>query len=136
MSPLRKVLFLCSGNSCRSQLAEGIVSARFPEWQAFSAGVRPAGFVHPLSIRVLREIGIEHRGESKSVDQFRDAAFDLVVTVCDEASEECPVWLGKGMRRHQSFKDPAKIQGTEEARLTAFRQVRDDIVAALPGLLG
>jgi arsenate reductase len=83
----REVLFLCTGNSCRSQMAEAIVNARFPDWKVFSGGVRPAGFVHPLAIRVLQELEIEHRGTSKSVEGFRDQAFDLVVTVCDDANE-------------------------------------------------
>ncbi|MFH1185697.1 MAG: arsenate reductase ArsC [Chloroflexota bacterium] len=135
MKNFRRGLFLCTGNSCRSQMAEALVNARFPAWQAFSAGVRPSGYVHPMAIRVLRELGIEHRGESKSADRFRDQAFDLVITVCDEANEECPVWLVKGTRRHESFGDPAKAQGTDEERLVVFRLVRDEIAAALPRLL-
>ncbi|HEX8992306.1 MAG TPA: arsenate reductase ArsC [Anaerolineales bacterium] len=130
------MLFLCNGNSCRSQMAEAIVNARHPGWQAFSAGVQPAGYVHPLAIRVLVEIGIQHTGESKSVDQFRDRSFDRVITVCDEANEQCPVWLGSGMRLHESFPDPARAAGTEEQRLLAFRRVRDAIIEKLPGLLG
>ncbi len=116
-------------------MAEAIVNARHPEWRAFSAGVNPAGFVHPLAIRVLREIGIEHTGNSKSVDRFRGQEFDRVITVCDEANEQCPVWLGKGQRLHHSFRDPAKASGSEEQQLAVFRQVRDEISAALPGLL-
>lgn len=133
--PARKVLFLCTGNSCRSQMAEAIVSARFPDWEAFSAGVRPAGFVHPMVIQVLRELEIEHRGISKSVEEFRNQTFDLVVTVCDDAHEECPVWLGKGPRKHVSLRDPAKAGGTEDERLELFRNVRDEIVSALPRIL-
>ncbi len=132
---MRTVLFLCTGNSCRSQMAEAIVNARFPEWRAFSAGVEPTGFVHPLALKVLQEIGVEHHGESKSVDRFLDQDFDLVVTVCDDANERCPVWLGKGRRAHQSFPDPAMATGTEARRLEVFRQVRDDILARLPALL-
>ena len=91
---MRKVLFLCTGNSCRSQMAEAIVNARLGDvWQAVSAGTAPAGYVHPLAVRALAEIGIEHTGRSKGVDEFRDATFDLVVTVCDSAAEACPVWL-------------------------------------------
>jgi arsenate reductase (thioredoxin) len=132
----RSVLFLCNGNSCRSQMAEAIVHARYSkEWRAFSAGTRPAGFVHPLAIQVLREIGIEHHGESKSAEQFRDHDFDLVVTVCDDANEECPVWLGKGKRIHKGFRDPAKAEGTDEERLAAFRQVRDEMLKKIPALL-
>src|SRR5512144_2704835 len=95
----RKVLFLCTGNSCRSQLAEAIVNARLSdEWEAVSAGIHPSGYVHPMALRVLQERGIEHQGCSKSVDEFRTGSYDLVVTVCDSAAEECPVWLGQGQR--------------------------------------
>ena len=133
---VQTVLFLCNGNSCRSQMAEAIVNARHSGWRAFSAGVQPAGYVHPLAVRVLDEIGIHHTGESKSVDEFRGRAFDRVITVCDEANEQCPVWLGSGMRLHESLPDPARATGTEEQRLLAFRQVRDAIIEKLPGLLG
>ena len=132
----RSVLFLCTGNSCRSQMAEAIVNARYSkEWRALSAGTRPVGFVHPLALQALREIGIEHRGESKSVEQFRDQDFDLVITVCDDANEECPVWLGKGKRLHEGFRDPAKAEGTDEERLAAFRQVRNEMLKKIPELL-
>ncbi len=131
----RSVLFLCTGNSCRSQMAEAIVNARHPQWQAVSAGTHPAGTVHPMAIQVLREIGIEHLGTSKSVEQFRNADLDLVVTVCDDANEECPVWLGKGKRLHQSFRDPARAEGTVEERLAVFRQVRDELVKKIPAML-
>ena len=133
--PVRKVLFLCTGNSCRSQMAEAIVNARYPEWRAFSAGVRPAGYVHPMAIQVLEELGIKHNGVSKNVEQFRSNEFDLVVTVCDDANEECPVWLGQGKRVHESFRDPAKAEGTEAERLVVFRQVRDELLKRIPNLL-
>jgi arsenate reductase len=116
-------------------MAEAIVNARYPDWRAFSAGTRPTGEVHPMATRVLREIGIEHRGESKSVEQFRKLDFDLVVTVCDDANEECPVWLGRGNRVHESFRDPAKAKGTEEERLAVFRQVRNLLSERIPRLL-
>jgi arsenate reductase len=132
---VRKVLFLCTGNSCRSQMAEAIVNARYPDWQAFSAGVRPSGSVHPMTLQGLREIGIEHRGESKSVEEYRGDEFDLIVTVCDDANEECPVWLGSGKRVHYSFRDPSKARGSEAERLAVFRQVRDEISDKLPTLL-
>ena len=135
MSAVRRVLFLCTGNSCRSQLAEAITNARFPVWRAYSAGVRPAGTVHPMTSRVLQEIGIEHQGVSKSVEDFRDQEFDLVVTVCDDANEECPVWSGQGRRLHQSFLDPASVEGTDAERLAIFRQVRDQIYKKLPQIL-
>lgn len=116
-------------------MAEAIVNARFPDWEAFSAGVRPAGFVHPMAIQVLQEMAIEHRGRSKSVEEFQDQVFDLVVTVCDDANEECPAWLGKGSRKHVSFRDPAKARGTEDERLAVYRSVRDLITSALPRIL-
>ena len=132
----RNVLFLCTGNSCRSQMAEAIVITRLSDdWQAYSAGTEPAGYVHPKAIQVLDEIGITHRGESKSTDQFREMDFDLVVTVCDDAAENCPVWLGKGKRAHLSFPDPAKAEGTDEEQLAVFRSVRDAIAQKVPELL-
>jgi arsenate reductase (thioredoxin) len=134
--PQRKILFLCTGNSCRSQMAEAIVNARHGgDWQAFSAGTHPAGYVHPKAIQVLSEIGIEHEGRSKSVDEFRHIEFDAVVTVCDSAAEECPVWLGPGRRIHHSFPDPAKANGTEAEVLEVFRQVRGAIAREIPKIL-
>ncbi|HXF84370.1 MAG TPA: arsenate reductase ArsC [Anaerolineales bacterium] len=128
---MKKVLFLCTGNSCRSQMAEAIVNARLGDrWQAFSAGTKPAGYVHPKALEALREIGIQHEGRSKRVDEFRDVDFDLVVTVCDSAAEECPLWLGKGKRVHCGFPDPAKTDNMDD-----FRKVRDDIARAIIDLL-
>jgi len=132
----RQVLFLCTGNSCRSQLAEAIVNARLgDEWKAVSAGTHPSGYVHPNALRVLQEIGIEHRGRSKGVEEFRAVPFDLVVTVCDSAAEECPMWVGHGKRAHLSFPDPAKATGTDEEVLAVFCVVRDDMQAKIPDLL-
>ena len=123
-----QVLFLCTGNSCRSQLAEALVNHDLAgQWQASSAGTEPAGYVHPMAIQALEELGIHHQGVSKSVEQFRNGSFDLVITVCDDAAENCPVWLGMGKKFHISFPDPAKAHGTEEEIMTAFRTVRDDI---------
>lgn len=125
---IKRVLFLCTGNSCRSQMAEAIVNAQTGGgWRAFSAGTRPAGYVHPMALAVLEEIGINHQGRSKHSDEFRGQEFDLVITVCDSAAEECPVWLGSGRRLHIGFPDPAKAVGSEEQILQVFRQVRDDI---------
>jgi arsenate reductase len=133
----KKVLFLCTGNSCRSQMAEAIVnSGRARGWQAFSAGSRPAGFVHPLAVRALSEIGIELRGARiKPLSEFHGQPFDLVVTVCSSAAEECPVWLGQGRRLHQEYPDPAKAQGDKQQVLAAFRSVRDTMLRDLPALL-
>lgn len=130
------VLFLCTGNSCRSQMAEAIVNARYPEWKAYSAGTKPAGYIHEMAIEALNEIGISHSGESKHLDDLPTKNFDLVITVCDSAAEECPVWPGKaGKRIHHSFVDPAKAEGTLEERKQVFRSVRDEMLEVFPGLL-
>ncbi len=132
----RKVLFLCTGNSCRSHLAEAIVNARLGDaWEAVSAGTQPAGYVHPKALAALAEIGIQHTGRSKSADEFRSVDFDLVVTVCDDAAENCPVWLGKGKRVHIGFDDPAKAAGTDEQVMAVFRRVRDEIAGQIPAYL-
>ncbi len=124
----KSVLFLCTGNSCRSQMAEAITNHFLGgSWQAFSAGTQPAGYVHPLAVQVLAEIGIQHQGTSKSAEVFRSQPFDRVITVCDDAAETCPVWLGQGVRAHLGFRDPAKAAGKPEEVLVVFRQVRDEI---------
>lgn len=133
---MKKVLFLCTGNSCRSQMAEAIVNARLGDrWQASSAGTKPAGYVHPKALAALSEIGIQHAGRSKQADEFRDTDFDIVVTVCDSAAEECPVWLGKGKRVHHSFPDPAKAEGSQAEIMDVFRKVRDAIEKEMIELL-
>jgi len=117
-------------------MAEAIINARCsPEWRAFSAGTKPAGYIHPKAIQVLEEIGISHQGTSKQADGFRNMDFDLVVTVCNDAAEDCPIWLGKGKHIHVGFPDPAKATGTEAEILAAFRAVRDAILAKIPTLL-
>ncbi len=129
--PAKKVLFLCTGNSCRSQMAEALVNARFgAAWQAVSAGTKPAGYVHPMALQALAEIGITHAGRSKLAEEFKGTDFDLVITVCDSAAEECPLWLGRGKKMHHSFPDPA-VSG----ELDDFRKVRDQIALALASLL-
>lgn len=127
----RQVLFLCTGNSARSQIAEALVNhLRGEQWQAFSAGTRPAGYVHPYAIAVMKEIGVDiSAARSKSLEEFRGAALDLVITVCDDAAEECPVWLGRGARVHLGFPDPAK------GSLEQFRAVRDAIRQKVLGCL-
>ena len=112
-------------------MAEALVNhLRGEQWQAVSAGTHPTGYVHPLAIEALKEIGIDaSSARSKSVDEFRAVAFDVVVTVCDSAAEECPLWLGQGKRTHIGFPDPAK--GT----LADFRDVRDDIQKKVIGFL-
>ena len=125
---MRTVLVLCTGNSCRSQMAEALINHDLAgRWQAESAGTRPTGTVHPLALRALAEIGIHHKGESKSVEVYAGKTFDAVITVCDQAAEECPVWLGPGRKTHIGFPDPALTQGSEEERMRSFRSVRDDI---------
>ncbi|MBK7456085.1 MAG: arsenate reductase ArsC [Anaerolineales bacterium] len=128
---MKNILFLCTGNSCRSQLAEAIVNARMGEsWHAVSAGTKPAGYVHEKALAALSEIGIQHTGRSKRADEFQGVDFDLVVTVCDSAAEECPIWLGKGKRVHHSFPDPALTDNMDD-----FRKVRDDIEIEITKLL-
>lgn len=126
----KKVLILCTGNSCRSQMAEGLINTRLsPEFQAFSAGTDPSGYVHPKAITAMAELGIDlSRNESKNLEQFRGHYFDYVITVCDSANENCPVWLDQaGVRSHISFDDPARATGTEEQVMAEFRRVRDEI---------
>lgn len=131
MARQRKVLFLCTGNSCRSQMAEALVNAKLGEaWRAYSAGTKPAGYVHPKALAALAEIGIQHEGRSKHVDELRNETFDVVITVCDSAAEECPLWLGPGKRIHHSFPDPAKSDNMED-----FRRVRDAIEQEILHLL-
>ena len=131
-----RVLFLCTGNSCRSQLAEAIVNARLGErWEAFSAGSRPAGCVHPMAIQALAEIGIAHHGRPKSIDEFMSQPFDKVITLCDDSDENCPVWLGKGKQVHHPFPDPAAASGSEAQKMQAFRQVRDAMADQIVSLL-
>jgi arsenate reductase len=117
-------------------MAEAVVNARMGDrWQAFSAGVEPAGQVNPNAIRALAEIGIEHEGESKHVDRFINDDFDLVVTVCDNAAENCPVWLGRGKKMHLGFEDPAEAKGNDEEVMAVYRTVLDGIAVQIPALL-
>ena len=125
---MKRVLFLCTGNSCRSQMAEGwlrhLAGDRF---NVASAGTRPAG-LHPDALRVMHEAGVDiadHR--SKNVSEFLQQPFDFVITVCDSAKEACPYFPGEVQRLHWSFPDPAAATGTQEERLAVFRQVREQI---------
>ncbi|OGS06929.1 MAG: arsenate reductase [Elusimicrobia bacterium RIFOXYA12_FULL_51_18] len=149
-----KVLFLCTGNSCRSQMAEGWARKLHPDLiEAYSAGTNP-GIVDPRAIKVMAEAGVDistHR--AKHVSEFKDIAFDLVVTVCDKAMpvphkgnahqaakarESCPVWFGKARKLHQSFEDPpflAKAAKNEEEALAYYRRVRDEIKEFVSGLV-
>ena len=105
------------------------------EWEAFSAGSHPAGFVHPQALRTLAEIGIQHHGRSKAMDEYQGQAFDLVVTVCDETAETCPIWPGKGEKVHMGFPDPAEASGSEEEVMNTFRSVCADMNRKIPNLL-
>ena len=129
---MQRVLILCTGNSARSQMAEGLLRAMAGDrFEVASAGTRPAT-VRPEAIAVMREMGIDissHR--SKHVDEFADQTFDYVLTVCDNARETCPIYPGFTNRLHHSFDDPASVAGTEAERLAAFRRVRDQIRAYL-----
>ena len=110
-------------------MAEALVNYYLStEWHAFSAGIVPAGYVHPLAIKVLQELGIEHHGCSKSVDNYLGKEFDRVITVCAGASCNCPVWLGKGLKEHVGFTDPTQVLGSLELRIHAFRNVRDEML--------
>lgn len=123
---MSSVLFLCTGNSCRSQMAEAIVTHDLGDrWKAFSAGTLPAGFVHPLALQVLNELGIDHHGRSKSIQEYYGKVFDQVITVCGDAEANCPVWLGHGKKIHIGFPDPAAFSGTEIEKLQQFRSIRD-----------
>lgn len=123
------ILILCTGNSCRSHLAEGILRAAAGDLvEVHSAGSKPAGFVHPKAIEVLREIGIDISGHrSKHVEEFLDQEIDTVVTVCGNADQACPIFPGQLNRFHWGFDDPAHATGTDEEILSEFRCVRDQI---------
>lgn len=134
---IRSVLILCTGNSCRSQMAEGLINARLDGFQAVSAGTKPSGYVHPKAIAAMAELGIDlSDGVSKNLDQFRGRRFDYVITVCDSAREDCPVWLGEaGERVHIGFDDPAEATGSEAEIMAEFRRVRDEIAERVLGFL-
>jgi arsenate reductase len=124
-----KVLILCTGNSCRSHMAEGILrQAGGDLFEVFSAGSKPAGYVHPMAIEAVKEIGIDiSEHHSKHLDQFLDTGIDVVITVCDHANESCPVFPGKIQRHHWGFEDPPKAVQPGESELDAFRRIRDEI---------
>jgi len=139
---MKKVLFLCTGNSCRSQMAEGWTNKLHPgAIEAYSAGTKP-GALDPRAVKIMAEAGVDISwNRAKGVEEFKDAAFDLVVTVCDNARESCPLWLGKARKLHKSFEDPpflAKEARSEDEALGHYRRVRDgirDFVKMLPEIL-
>jgi len=124
-----RVLILCTGNSCRSQMAEGILRSLDPSLEVYSAGTNPAEHVHPKAIQAMKEIGIDiSQGKPKNVSQFLKQSFDFVITVCDDADKNCPFFTGVVKRRvHIGFTDPAKATGSDEEIMAVFREVRDAI---------
>ena len=126
---VQRVLILCTGNSCRSQMAEALweILAK-GAWRAESAGSKPSGYVHPLAILAMQELDVDiSANTSKSLDQFQDQSFDLVVTVCDNAKESCPLFPGAKETLHWPFDDPADATGTDDEKMMVFRRVRDEI---------
>ena len=130
-----RVLILCTGNSARSQMAEGLLRHDAGNaFEVFSAGTKPTE-VRPEAIAVMREVGIDISGHrSKSVDEFAGQDFDYVITVCDNAKQSCPIFPAKTKRIHWSIEDPAAVQGSEEERLAAFRRIRDELRLRLQAL--
>jgi arsenate reductase len=130
---MKQVLILCTGNSARSQMAEALVNhKRGDTWHAESAGTQPAARVNPYALKALAEIGIETEGSHpKNLSEFIGKPFDVVITVCDDAADNCPVWLGQGKRVHIGFPDPAEATGTDDEILAVFREVCNDIDAQI-----
>jgi len=126
---LKRVLFLCTGNSARSQMSEALLRVLGGnDYEVYSAGTTPGSEVNPFALKVLRQRGIDTNGlHPKKLDQFLEEDFDLVVTVCDRAKQECPVFLGAKSLDHWSLEDPAAFEGTYEEILTKFRDTRDEI---------
>jgi arsenate reductase len=124
-----RILILCTGNSCRSQMVEGFLKSIDPELEVFSAGTSPSDRVHPKAVEVMKEEGIDLTGHApKQVDKFLDRTFDYVITVCGHAREHCPVFTGKVKQRlHIGFDDPAEATGSEEEIYAEFRRIRDEI---------
>ncbi len=132
----KRVLFLCTHNSCRSQMAEGLVNHFLGDrFQAFSAGTE-ATRVNPLAARVMLELGIDLAGHhSKTLDEFAGERFDLVITLCGDANEKCPLFFGGVQRMHLGFDDPSRLPGHEEEVLPEYRRVRDEIRTKLTDFL-
>jgi arsenate reductase (thioredoxin) len=126
----KEVLFICTYNSARSQMAEGFLNRLYPDrYRAFSAGTKPSR-VHPLAVKAMAELGIDISGyRSKGVDEFLEKTFDLVITVCDNAREACPFFPGAHKQVHQGFEEPSSSEGTEDEQLAVFRRVREAIRA-------
>lgn len=129
MREKKRVLFLCTANSARSQMAEGLVDHFLgEEWVAYSGGTDPAASVHPLAVEAMLEQRIDISShQPKSVDEYHGATFDLVVTLCDDAARDCPLWVQQGHVIHMGLPDPAQVTGSQHERLAAFREIRDAI---------
>ena len=129
----RRVLILCTQNSCRSQMAEAFLRDFRPDWEVHSAGIAPAERVHPMAVEVMREVGFDlTTARPKDIAEFLDRPFDYVITVCDHARERCPSFPGERVRLlHMGFEDPAAVRGTEEEVRRTFRRVRDQIRRAI-----
>ncbi len=132
----KSILILCTGNSCRSQMAAGFLQTLDPELEVSSAGTAPAMVVNPNAVAVMNEIGIDISGNRpQSINRYTAMSFDYVITVCDHARENCPVFLGRVSHRlHLGFPDPAEAQGTPEEVMDAFRTVRDLIIGRFTSL--
>ena len=128
----RSVLFLCTGNSCRSQMAEGLLrQVAGDRFDVFSAGTRPAG-LNPDSVRAMQEVGIDIAGHrSKCVDEYAGREFDFVITVCDAARQSCPVFPSAAVRLHWDLEDPAAARGSDDERMHVFRSIRDEIAGRI-----
>jgi len=125
----KKILILCTGNSCRSQMAEGFLKSFDKNLEVFSAGTKPADKVNPFAVKAMSEIGIDiSNGVAEDVNKYLPQSFDYVITVCDNAKETCPVFMGSVKHRlHIGFDDPADAVGTEEEIMPVYRRVRDEI---------
>jgi arsenate reductase len=126
---MKRILILCTGNSCRSQMAEGFLKSFGDQLEVYSAGTAPAARVHPKAIAVMKEVGIDIGDATpKNVDNFLGESFDYVITVCDNARESCPVFMGRvDHRLHIGFEDPADATGSDEEKIRVFRRVRNEI---------
>ena len=125
----KRILILCTGNSCRSQMAEGFLKSFDSELEVYSAGTKPAEKVNPFAVKAMKEVGIDiSDGKAENVDKYLSQSFDYVITVCDNAKETCPVFMGTVKHRlHIGFDDPAEAVGTEEEVMPVYRRVRDEI---------
>jgi len=124
-----KILILCTGNSCRSQMAHGFLQSLDKRLQVFSAGTKPANRINSMAVKVMHEVGVDiSKNSPKSVDEYINDKWDYVITVCDDAKETCPVFFGKVKHRlHMGFEDPSHATGTNEYIMSEFRRVRDEI---------